>query len=187
VDAVRWCLGEQSMRDLRGQRSEDVIYAGPRRSLSFAEVTLTLESETGDHELPWSELAIGRRVHRSGESEYILNGERTRLKDVASALREIDVDAGRYVVVNQGMADSLLVATPAERRALLEHAAGLSAYRTHREEARQKIATTSQNVLPSWSLGCGCYGVRQEPCSTAMRPRHVCATDSGSGMPRNGN
>jgi chromosome segregation protein len=135
------------MRDLRGQRAEDVIYAGPRRAMGFAEVTLTLEAEDGDVDLQWSELAIGRRVHRSGDGEYILSGERTRLRDVTAALRDIEIDASRYVVVNQGMADALLVATPLERRSLLEHAAGLAGYRAHREEARQKLATTAQNML----------------------------------------
>lgn len=139
VDAVRWCLGEQSMRELRGQRAEDVLYAGPRRRAGVADVALTFEGDV--------EMTVSRRLYGSGESEYLLDGARVRLRDVAQALRRIGIDAGRHVVVNQGMADALLEASPGERRALLEQAAGLAGYRTRRDEARQKLATTDQNVV----------------------------------------
>lgn len=144
VDAVRWCLGEQSVRDLRAQRTEDVIYAGPRKVLGAAEVTLTFESESGD--APWTELAVGRRLYRSGESEYLVNGRRARLRDLTSALRLLGIDSGRNVIVTQGMADALLSATPLERRGLLEQAAGLGPYRERRDEAKGKLATTTQNI-----------------------------------------
>jgi len=146
VDAVRWCLGEQSMRDLRGQRAEDVIYAGPRTQLGAAEVVLTFERdqpEPGEQ----AERSVGRRLYRSGESEYLLDGRRCRLRDVLDALGQLGIDGGQHVVVNQGMADALLSATSAERRELLEQAAGLAGYRTRRDEAKQKVATTEQNVL----------------------------------------
>lgn len=145
VDAVRWCLGEQSARDLRAQRAEDVIYAGPRKVLGAAEVTLTFESEPGDG-FPQAELAVGRRLYRSGESEYLVNGQRARLRDLTSALRLLGIDSGRNLVVTQGMADALLSASPAERRGLLEQAAGLGPYRERRDEAKLKLATTTQNI-----------------------------------------
>ncbi len=89
---------------------------------------------------------MGRRLFRSGESEYLLDGQKVRLKDVLDALRRVGIDGARHIVVTQGMADALLSATPSERRALLEQAAGLSEYRVKREEARQKLGTTEQNI-----------------------------------------
>lgn len=145
VDAVRWCLGEQSMRDLRGQRAEDVIYAAPRKVLGAAEVTMTFEPHHLD-DARWNETAISRRLYRSGDSAYLLNGGRTRLRDVTAVLYDLGIDSGRHVIVSQGMADVLLSATPTERRALLEQAAGLSEYREHRDEARQKLEVISQNT-----------------------------------------
>lgn len=146
VDAVRWCLGEQSMRDLRSQRAEDVIHASPRKVLGAAEVALTFESGADDVGVGWSELCLSRRLYRSGESEYLVNRQKGRLRDMLSALHTVGIDAGRYVIVNQGMADLWLSATPAERRALLEQAAGLASYRDQRDEARQKLTTTSHNI-----------------------------------------
>ncbi|HZU12843.1 MAG TPA: AAA family ATPase [Chloroflexota bacterium] len=138
VDAVRWCLGEQSARDLRTARAEDVIHAGPRRVLGSAEVRLGFEGS--------SDLSVARRVFRSGDSEYLLQGERRRLRDVHQALRAAAIDNPRFVVVNQGMADFLLASSPAERRALLEQAAGLAGYRQSRDEAVQKLGAAEQNL-----------------------------------------
>lgn len=145
VDAIRWCLGEQSARDLRGQRADDLIHAGKRRVMGSAEVTLTLESGPGDA-VEWAERSVSRRVYRSGESEYLVNRARQRLRDVSAALHEVGIDNPRFVVVNQGMADFLLSATPGERRGLLEQAAGLSGYRQRREEAATKLGSTEQNI-----------------------------------------
>ena len=154
VDAVRWCLGEQSMRELRGQRAEDVLYAGPRRRAGVADVALTFEGDV--------EMTVSRRLYGSGESEYLLDGARVRLRDVAQALRRIGIDAGRHVVVNQGMADALLEASPGERRALLEQAAGLAGYRTRRDEEllrciergarRRQIRRDPLSGAPQWVL-----------------------------------
>lgn len=145
VDAIRWALGEQSVRDLRGQRSEDIIYAGARKVLGMAEVVLTFQGrdvEASSH----ADLSVTRRVFRGGESEYRVNGDRARLRDLTAALRSIGIDQPRHVVVNQGMADSLLACTPAERRALLEQAAGLSGYRVQRDDAQTKLAGTQHNI-----------------------------------------
>lgn len=131
------------MRDLRGQRAEDLIYAGPRSQLGVAEVVLTFEHDQSGP----GEQSVGRRLYRSGESEYLVDGRRCRLRDVLDFLRRFGIDGAQHVVVNQGMADALLSATSAERRGLLEQAAGLAGYRTRRDEARQKLATTEQNVL----------------------------------------
>ncbi|HEY8685477.1 MAG TPA: chromosome segregation protein SMC [Chloroflexota bacterium] len=145
VDAIRWCLGEQSVRDLRGQRAEDVIYAGSRHVLGVAEVSLTFAATTVESSSP-AELAIARRLYRSGDSEYLVDGRRARLRDLLDRLRDLGIDGSRHIVVTQGMADALLSAAPTERRSLLEQAAGLSGYRVRRDEARQKLGTTEQNI-----------------------------------------
>lgn len=144
VDAIRWALGEQSVRDLRGQRSEDIIYAGARRVMGVAEVELIFES--GENSSGPAELSIGRRLYRSGESEYRVDGERTLLRDVGRVLRSMGIDQPRHVVVTQGMADALLSCTPGERRSLLEQAAGLAGYRHERDEAESKLAGTRRNI-----------------------------------------
>jgi chromosome segregation protein len=146
VDAIRWCLGEQSVRDLRGQTAQDVIYAGPRRALGMAEVRLYFErSATDGPDVP-GDLSVARRLYRSGESEYLIDGRKVRLRDLADVLRSIGIDDSEYVVVNQGMADALLAASPMDRRTLLEQAAGLAGYRTRRDEAKSKLSTTRRNV-----------------------------------------
>lgn len=143
VDAIRWCLGEQSVRDLRGQRTEDVIHAGRRRVLGSAEVSLSFEG-TGPGE---QDLHVSRKLLRSGESEYIVDGSRRRLRDVQASLSHLGIDHPRFVVVSQGMTDFLLSATALERRALLEQAAGLASYRQHREDAAQKLASAERNMV----------------------------------------
>lgn len=143
MDAIRWCLGEQSARDLRGQRAEDVIHAGRRRVLGSAEVSLGFD----DNGAVDRELWVSRRLLRSGESEYVVNGGRRRLRDVQHALSRLGMDHPRFVVVTQGMTDFLLSATAAERRALLEQAAGLASYRQRRDEAAQKLVSSEQNIL----------------------------------------
>ena len=145
VDAIRWCLGEQSVRDLRGQRAEDVIYAGARQVLGAAEVSLTF-SPAREEAPTLSDVTVARRLFRSGESEYLLDGRKVRLRDLTDRVRAIGIDGSRHIVVTQGMADALLSASPTERRSLLEHAAGLSGYRVRRDEARHKLGTTEQNI-----------------------------------------
>jgi chromosome segregation protein len=144
VDALRWAMGEQNIRELRGQRSEDIIHAGPRRSLGLAEVVLTLDMASREDGPP--EVGVARRLYRSGESEYLVQGRKGRLRDLQDALRGLGVPGADTVVVNQGMADALLTATPLERRLVLEQAAGLAGYRARREEARHKLQATAHNL-----------------------------------------
>ena len=140
------------MRDLRGQSAQDVIYSGNRRTLGMAEVRMAFERSRHDGRETTDELVVSRRLFRSGDSEYLLDGRRVRLRDVADALRAIGIDDGEHVVVNQGMADALLTASPLDRRGLLEQAAGLAGYRTRRDEARGKLAITRRNVETIESL-----------------------------------
>ncbi|MHB1416860.1 MAG: AAA family ATPase, partial [Chloroflexota bacterium] len=118
ADAVRWVLGEQSARALRTKKTEDVIFAGGagRAQLGMAEVTLTLDNETGWLDMPYAEVAITRRAYRSGENEYLLNGGRVRLRDLNDMLLRANAGTNSYTSIGQGMVDLVLSLRPEERR-----------------------------------------------------------------------
>jgi chromosome segregation protein len=151
VDAVRWTLGEQSAKLLRGQMMEDVIFNGSdrRKPAGMAEVTLVFKND-GSMENQWrdySEVSISRKLFRTGESEYLINGVSCRLKDI----RELIADAGGssrgYSIVEQGKISLLINSKPEEKRALIEEAAGVLKYRMRRLEAERKLERTRQNLL----------------------------------------
>jgi len=151
VDAVRWALGEQSAKLLRGQMMEDVIFNGSdkRKPAGRAEVTLVFDND-GTLENQWrdySEISISRQLFRTGESEYLINGVACRLKDI----RELIADAGGssrgYSIVEQGKISLLINSKPEEKRALIEEAAGVLKYRMRRLEAERKMERTRQNLL----------------------------------------
>ena len=141
-DAIRWVLGEQSARSLRGSRMEDVIFAGTerRRPLGYAQVTLVLDNH--DHKIPLSfdEISICRRVYRSGESEYFVNQIKYRLKDIHEMLMDTGIGKDGYSVIGQGRIDQLLSTKPQERRLIFEEAAGIVKFKTRRDEARKQLA-----------------------------------------------
>ena len=147
-DAIRWVLGEQSAKNLRGGRMEDVIFGGTqkRKSLPMAEVTLTFEN--ADHKLPtdYKEVAVTRRVYRSGESEYALNGRNCRLKDVLELFRDTGIGKDGYSIIGQGKVDEILSNRSQDRRTALEEAAGVMRYRVRREEAERKLEQTRKNM-----------------------------------------
>lgn len=147
-DAIRWVLGEQSARNLRGGRMEDVIFGGTqkRKPLPMAEVTLTFDNE--DHKLPtdYQEVAVTRRVYRSGESEYALNGKTCRLKDVLELFRDTGIGKDGYSIIGQGKVDEILSNRSSDRRTALEEAAGVMRYRVRREEAERKLEQTRKNM-----------------------------------------
>src|SRR5919199_671465 len=126
ADAVRWVLGEQSARALRGRRGEDVIFAGGgrRHPLGMAEVSLLLDNGDGRVALPYAEVAVARRLYRSGESEYLVNGSRVRLRDVTEWLLGAGLGPDSYCVVGQGTIEQLVLQRPEERRGLLGGAGG---------------------------------------------------------------
>ena len=126
ADAVRWVLGEQSNRSLRTRRADDVIFAGSqqRKPQGMAEAILTLDNADGWLPIEFNEVSIGRRAYRSGESEYLINGARARLRDVVELLGEGRLGANELVVVGQGTVDAALSLRPEERRQLFEEAAG---------------------------------------------------------------
>jgi chromosome segregation protein len=148
ADAVRWVLGEQSGKALRGKKAEEVIFVGSaeRHPLGMAEVALVLEN--GDRRLPldFSEVRLARRLYRSGESEYLINGAQARRKDLLSLLLQVGLHAEGYTVIGQGAVDELILQKPDERRGVLEQAAEISRHQIRLSEARAKLAATAQNL-----------------------------------------
>src|SRR5262245_60582674 len=148
-DALHWVLGEQSARTLRGGRMEDVIFSGTesRGPHGMAEVSLHFQGETGD--LPDGETTaiVSRRLFRSGESEYLLNGRKVRLRDVHEMLQAARVGATTYAVIEQGKVDEILSAKPRDRRQLIEEAAGIIGYKQKRHLAELKLEATQANLL----------------------------------------
>ncbi|MDQ3703387.1 MAG: AAA family ATPase, partial [Chloroflexota bacterium] len=148
ADAVRWVLGEQSLRLLRGRKSEDVIFAGGsgRAPLGLAEVTLVLDNADGALPTDFSEVAVGRRIYRSGESEYYINRARVRLRDVVDLLSRAGVGQNGHSVIGQGLVDLALSLRPEERRGLFEDAAGVRRYQAKRDEAEAKLTEVRANA-----------------------------------------
>ncbi|HEX2220902.1 MAG TPA: AAA family ATPase, partial [Candidatus Limnocylindria bacterium] len=148
ADAVRWVLGEQSNRSLRTRRAEDVIFAGSdaRRAMGMAEVILTLDNADGWLPLDFAEVTVGRRAYRSGETEYLVNGARARLRDVVELLGEGRLGANELVVVGQGTVDAALSLRPEERRQLFEEAAGVKNLQVKRNEASGRLAKARDHL-----------------------------------------
>ncbi|MGI8423251.1 MAG: AAA family ATPase, partial [Chloroflexota bacterium] len=148
TDAVRWVLGEQSLRLLRGRRSEDVIFSGGsgRAPQGLAEVTLTLDNEDGALPPEFAEVSVGRRAHRSGENEYFINRSRVRLRDVVDLLSRAGIGQNGHSVVGQGLVDQALSQRPEERRSLFEDAAGIRRYQAKKHEAESKLAEVHTNA-----------------------------------------
>lgn len=148
ADAIRWVLGEQSTRLLRAKKQEDVIFAGAggRAAVGMAEVVLTLDNEERWLPLDFSEVEIGRRVYRNGDSEYLLNGSRVRLRDVLDLLMKGDVGQNSYSIMGQGLVDEVLSMSPDERRSFLDEAADVKRFRSKIKEAQDRLAATRENI-----------------------------------------
>ncbi len=149
ADAIRWVMGEQSMKNLRGKKSEDVIFAGSgnKGKLNYASVSLHLDNSDKKIPLDFSEVVIRRKIYRSGESEYLINGSKVRLTDITDLLAKAGVGKDSYSVVNQGMSDAVLNASISERKSILEDAAGVKQYQIKKERALKKLEATSKNLL----------------------------------------
>ena len=149
VDAVKWVLGEQSPKSLRGREMADIIFAGSetRRSLGFAEATLVFDNSRGLLPIDVPEVEVSRRLYRSGESEYLLNRKPCRLRDVRELFMDTGVGVDAYSVIEQGKVDVLLQSNPQDRRIIFEEAAGISKYKAKRREAERKLQRTEQNLL----------------------------------------
>jgi len=148
-DAVRWVLGEQSVKSLRGGKMEDVIFAGTmyRKGLSLAQVSITLDNS--DYQLPieFSDVTVSRRLYRSGESEYYINNTLCRLKDIQELFMDTGIGKEGYSIIGQGKIEAILSGRPEERRNLIEEAAGIVKFKTRKEEAEKKLANTEQNLV----------------------------------------
>ncbi len=149
IDAVRWVLGEQSARALRGAKMEELIFHGSEREkpVGMAEVILTLDNAEGLLSKQGPEVSITRRLYRSGESEYLINKSAVRLKDVTDIILDTGMTTGAYMIMEQGKIDSVLIARPTERLALFEEAAGVMRYQLQKEEALRKLEATQHNLV----------------------------------------
>jgi chromosome segregation protein len=151
VDAIRWCMGEQSAKHLRGRSMEDVIFSGSesRAGHEWAEVTLTFENDSGDVPIEYkdyAELAITRRLHRNGDSDYLINKTPVRLKDITDLFLGTGAGTKAYSIVEQGKIGLIVSAKPEDRRLLIEEAAGITKYKARKKQAERKMELTQQNL-----------------------------------------
>src|SRR5580692_3784655 len=154
VDAIRWCLGEQSAKHLRGRSMEDVIFSGSesRAGHDAAEVTLTFDNDNGGSDLPieyrdYAEIAVTRRLQRTGESDYLINKTPVRLKDVTDLFLGTGAGTKAYSIIEQGKIGLIVSAKPEDRRMLIEEAAGITKYKSRKKQAERKMELTQQNLL----------------------------------------
>ncbi len=147
-DAVRWVLGEQSAKTLRGGKMEDVIFGGSekRKPQGYCEVSLTFDNTDGTLPIDYSEVMITRRVYRSGESEYSINKTNCRLKDIVDLMRDTGIGREGYSLVGQGRIDEILSVKSEERRSVFEEAAGISKFKARKTEAERRLDNTTQNM-----------------------------------------
>ena len=148
-DAIRWALGEQSAKLLRGDRMDDLIFAGNgrRKPLGLAEVSLTFTKTSDALPTEYEEVNVTRRLYRSGESEYLLNKVPCRLRDITDLFIDTGLAGEPYALIEQGSIGSVVNARPADRRVLIEEAAGIMKYKTKRRAAGNKLEATEQNLL----------------------------------------
>ena len=149
ADAVRWVLGEQRVKQLRGGTMQDVIFSGTenRKPLSYASVAITLDNS--DHQLPidYEEVTVARKLYRSGESEYLINGSTCRLKDVNELFYDTGIGKEGYSIIGQGQIDKILSGKPEERRELFDEAAGIVKYKRRKVTAQKKLESERENLV----------------------------------------
>ncbi|QAA33237.1 chromosome segregation protein SMC [Clostridium manihotivorum] len=148
-DAVRWVLGEQSIKTLRGGKMEDVIFAGTqfRKPVGLAQVSLTLDNTDGELPIEYNDVTVTRRIYRSGEAEYLINNSQCRLKDITTLFMDTGIGKEGYSLIGQGKIEAILSGRPEERRALLEEAAGIVKFKSRKHEAEKKLENTEQNLI----------------------------------------
>ncbi|MBR3001968.1 MAG: chromosome segregation protein SMC [Clostridia bacterium] len=148
-DAIRWILGEQSMKQLRGAKSLDIIFAGTqaRKSLGFAEASLVFDNEDGSLPIEYSEVIVTRKIYRSGETGYFINKVPCRLKDVLTLFMDTGIGKDGYSIIGQGKIDEILSNKSEDRRHIFEEAAGIVKFRTRKEESEKKLERTKLNLL----------------------------------------
>lgn len=163
-DAVRWVLGEQSVKSLRGGKMEDVIFAGTqyRKPVGLAQVSLTLDNNDKLLNIDYSDVTVSRRLYRSGESEYYINNTQCRLKDIQELFMDTGIGKEGYSIIGQGKIEAVLSGKPEERRGILEEAAGIVKFKARKEEAEKKLQNTEQNLVRIRDI-LGTYEERIEP------------------------
>jgi len=149
LDAIRWVLGEQSIKLLRGTQSEEIIFAGSskRKATSLAEAELFIENHSGKLKIDYAQVSIKRKLYRSGESEYYINKELVRLKDIQNLFLDTGLGKGSYSIVGQGQVEQVLTSKPTDRRSLFEEASGINQYKTRKVTSQRKLERTDQNLM----------------------------------------
>lgn len=147
-DALRWVLGEQSSKQLRGSKMQDVIFAGTatRKPRGMAEVTLVIDNSTGILPLEYNEVAVTRRMYRSGESEYLINGNHCRLRDIKELFMDTGIGVDGYSIIGQGKIAEIVSSKGEDRRQIFEEAAGVVLYKSRKTEAENKLKTATENL-----------------------------------------
>ena len=147
-DAVRWVLGEQSAKTLRGARMEDVIFGGTlqRKAQAYCEVSLVFDNQDGALPVAFSEVMITRRVYRNGDSEYTLNKSPCRLRDIIDLLRDTGIGKEGYSLIGQGRIDEILSVKSEDRRLVFEEAAGITKFKARKAESERRMENTNQNL-----------------------------------------
>nr|MBO4517711.1 chromosome segregation protein SMC [Clostridia bacterium] len=149
ADAIRWVLGEQSAKSLRGSSMQDVIFAGTqnRKSLSYCEVSLFFDNSTRIFNIDFNEVIITRKLYRSGESEYFINKQPSRLKDIIDLLRECGIGKEGYTIIGQGKVEEIMSAKPEDRRVIFEEATGIAKFKSRKVESERKLERTRENIV----------------------------------------
>lgn len=148
IEAIRWVMGEQSAKSLRGGRMNDVIFSGTssRKPMNIAEVTLTLDNSTGFLPIDFDEVSITRRLNRSGESDYMINKQSCRLKDIVELFMDSGLGKESFSIISQGQVEAIFNSKPEDRRAIFEEAAGVFKYKTQKYQAERKLEDTQGNL-----------------------------------------
>jgi len=148
-DAIRWVLGEQSAKSLRGGKMEDIIFAGSdaRKAVNYGEVSLTLDNTDQALSLDYSEVTVTRRVHRNGDSDYLINKQPCRLKDITELFMDTGIGKEAYSIIGQGRIEEILSTRSEDRRGIFEEASGIVKYKSRKKDARRKLEETEQNLL----------------------------------------
>lgn len=147
-DAVRWVLGEQSIKSLRGEKMEDVIFSGTdsKKAMNYCEVAITLDNSNGEIDIDSNELVIKRKAYRTGESNFYINGKSCRLKDIREILMDTGIGKDGYSIIEQGKVEDILSNNPANRRKIFDEACGIAKYRYKKNEAERNLKKSSENL-----------------------------------------
>jgi len=148
ADAIRWVLGEQSLKHLRGKKGEDLIFAGTSQiaRLSKASVSLVFDNKSKIFPVEFDEVAMSRRVYRDGANEYLLNNSQVRLKDIIELLSKVGLGASQHHIIAQGDSDRILYASPKEKKSMVEESLGLKIFELKKNEASRKLEATEGNI-----------------------------------------